>query len=244
MDKYDNNEVAENMDDFSQPEPQHPTLDEVTGNNEVIMPVELKKGMKLITDACGKVVDASVSIQAIGDGIGKFLLNEDGTIRDFTNKAELEAMRKQVNDGIGRIVGYARAMNEAMAATQRRINDAISSWPSEIIAHFDKDDRESLDNLHRDLWWERCIMWTYVMGATIFLCISFGNIIRYDRQKEDMREWLQENAEAINFGRFAKEHLPKSYIIWNQMKEDGQAPGEDDILSEQQKFYLEKELKE
>ena len=227
MSKYKNNEVAENMDDFSQPESQHPTLDEVTENNEVPMSPEFKKGMKQMTDACRKVVDASVSIQAIGEGIGKFLLNEDGTVRDFTNKTELEANLKQVNEGVCRIVGYARAMNEAMSVNQKRMNDAVSSWPTEINAHFDKKDRESIDNLHKDLWWERCIMWLYVIGASIFLCISFSNIIDCDRQKDDMKKWLKQNTEAINFGRYAKENLPKAYQFWKEEQAESKAENTD-----------------
>ncbi len=55
---------------------------------------------------------------------------------------------------------------------------------------------------------------------------------------------LKQNAEAINFGRYAKENLPKTYRIWNQMKTDNQISGEESILNDQQKFYLEKELRE
>lgn len=56
-------------------------------------------------------------------------------------------------------------------------------------------------------------MWLYIIGAGVFLCISFGNIIDCERQRDNKNEWLQSNAEAISFGRHAKENMPKAYRI-------------------------------
>ena len=86
-------------------------------------------------------------------------------------------------------------------------------------------------------------MWLYIIWASVFLCISFGNIIDCERQRDNKNEWLQSNAEAISFGRHAKENMPKAYRIQNQMEAERQTSDEESALKEQREFYLEKELK-
>ena len=69
------------------------------------------------------------------DGIGRYLLNEDGTIRDFTNYELMKGMHEMLKKGIV-------DMRRSTVAIQKKIEET----PTEMTAHFDKEDMTRLEN--------------------------------------------------------------------------------------------------
>lgn len=86
-------------------------------------------------------------------------------------------------------------------------------------------------------------MWAYVAGATIIAVMSFYTVIDYNDQKKEMKEWLQENQQAVDFGRYAKEHMPKTYQIWLNSEDGRRSADSEAVLKQQRLKRLEEELR-
>ena len=85
-----------------------------------------------LSEPVSKLLEAAEAIKSqaetIGltiDGIGLYLLNEDGTVRDFTNVKLMNDIGKKVDDGLS-----------AMNANATNIEESIKNMPTQIDATF------------------------------------------------------------------------------------------------------------
>ena len=162
------------------------------------------------------------------DGIGRYLLNEDGTVRDFTNAELMESTSKNVNQGV-------QQMNNNAAS----INEKIDKMPTHIDATLTKPAFEAIDQLNDNLRKERCIF----IGAIIFIAI-FAAFVAYKGlqiadKSEKMTQWYEENNEAVLFGRYLRVNENERWRFWHDKWVND--PG---LKEDMNDYFLIEELKE
>ena len=94
-----------------------------TGNSAMDEQSEITK--ELLETAKNLEKNANI-VSSAADGIGRYLLNEDGTIRDFTNYELMKGMHEMLKKGIV-------DMRQNTVAIQK----IIENVPTEMTAHFD-----------------------------------------------------------------------------------------------------------
>ena len=156
---------------------------------------EMLKAAKKLTAAAETVTQNSESIGLVANGIGRYLLNEDGTVRDFTNVKLMEETARKVDDGMA-----------TMNAIATSIDDRIKHFPTTIEHSFTNEAFARIRRLNNDLIRERIMF----IGAAVIVAL-FAAFTAYkafgvaDRSKE-LQKWYEENHEAILFGRYLRVH--------------------------------------
>lgn len=144
-------------------------------------------------------------VSSAADGIGRYLLNEDGTIRDFTNYELMKGMHEMLKKGIV-------DMKQNMVAIQK----TIENTPTEMTAHFGKDDVSRLDKLLKYFKWERVFLWIYIAGAAFIMGTCTVKSCSMDKRETELRQWYDANHEAANFGRFIRMQEPERWDYWHK----------------------------
>lgn len=144
-------------------------------------------------------------VSSAADGIGRYLLNEDGTIRDFTNYELMKGMHEMLKKGIV-------DMKQNTVAIQK----IIENTPTEMTAHFDKDDVSRLEKLLKYFKWERVFLWIYIAGAAFIMGICTVKSCSLDKRETELRQWYDANHEAANFGRFIRMQEPERWDYWHK----------------------------
>ena len=144
-------------------------------------------------------------VSSAADGIGRYLLNEDGTIRDFTNYELMKGMHEMLKKGIV-------DMRQNTVAIQK----IIENTPTEMTAHFDKDDVSRLDRLLKYFKWERVFLWFYIAGAAFIMGTCTVKSCSLDKRETELRQWYDANHEAANFGRFIRMQEPERWDYWHK----------------------------
>ena len=139
------------------------------------------------------------------DGIGRYLLNEDGTIRDFTNYELLKGMHEMLKKGIV-------DMRRSTEAIQKKIEET----PTEMTAHFDKENMTRLEKLLKYFKWERAFLWVYIACAAFLMGSFTVKSCSLDKKEADLKQWYDANHEAANFGRFIRMQEPERWDYWHK----------------------------
>ncbi len=113
-------DYAEDMDSSESDDIVPQTLDDsIPGTSD------LTEATKKLTATADVIIEKADTIGVTIDGIGRWLLNEDGTIRDFTNVELMNDIGKKVSDGLS-----------AMNANAEKIENCIKKLPVKIDATF------------------------------------------------------------------------------------------------------------
>lgn len=96
----------------------------------------LSEPVSKLLEAAEVIKSQAETIGLTIDGIGRYLLNEDGTIRDFTDRKLMQQIGMDVDKGI-------RMMNQ----TAENIRKEVGDFPRGLTAHFSKEDTGKLDTL-------------------------------------------------------------------------------------------------
>ena len=139
------------------------------------------------------------------------LLNDDGTMKDFTHSAEI----RNLIDKTGKMQQQAEAA----------FYEIIKSIPTKVVARLSDDDRKTLASNFRS-WKDVFRLYLpsiAIVGFTVGI-ILMGSIMLYafasDKKEayelriEQLDRWYDENAEAVAFGQFYRENFPKNYHQW------------------------------
>lgn len=139
------------------------------------------------------------------------LLNDDGTMKDFTHSAEI----RNLIDKTGKMQQQAEAA----------FYEIIRSIPRKIVASLSDDDRKTLASNFRS-WKDVFRLYLpsiAIVGFTVGI-ILMGSIMLYafasDKKEayelriEQLDRWYDENAEAVAFRQFYRENFPKNYHQW------------------------------
>ena len=173
-----------------------------TGNSAMDEQSEITK--ELLETAKNLEKNANI-VSSAADGIGRYLLNEDGTIRDFTNYELMKGMHEMLKKGIV-------DMRQNTVAIQK----IIENVPTEMTAHFDKDDVSRLEKLLKYFKWERCFLWVYIAGAAFIMGTCTVKSCSLDKRETELRQWYDANHEAANFGRFIRMQEPERWDYWHK----------------------------
>jgi len=167
-------------------------------------PSEMLKAAKQMTAAADTITRHAETMGLAVDGIGRYLLNEDGTVRDFTNKKLMESTSKNVNQGV-------QQMNNNAAS----ISEKVEKMPTHIDATFTEPAFEAIGQLNDNLRKER-----YIFFGAIILIAFFAAFVAYKGlqiadKSEKLTQWYEDNNEAILFGRYLRVNENDRWRFWH-----------------------------
>ena len=164
-----------------------------------------------LSEPVSKLLEAAEAIKSqaetIGltiDGIGRYLLNEDGTIRDFTDRKLMQLIGMDVDKGI-----------RMMTQTAENIRKEVGDFPRGLTAHFSKEDTGKLDTLLKYFKKERFVSWLYIGIAVLSMMTCTVKSCSYDERKDELEQWYDANQEAANFARFMRLQEPDRWKYWH-----------------------------
>ena len=216
-------DYAEDMDSSESDDMVPQTLDDSIPDTS-----DLAEATKKLTATADVMIEKADTIGVTIDGIGRWLLNEDGTIRDFTNVKLMNDIGKKVDDGLA-----------AMNTNAENIENSIKNMPTQINATFSRSAFDAIYKLNENLRLERII---FIVAAVIVAAIAaftFYKGYAVSERSEELSRWYEENNEAILFGRYLRVNENERWRFWHDKWVND--PGLKEDMSD---YYLMKELKE
>ena len=189
---------------------------------------ECAKAVKKMSASADTITKHAETIGLVVDGIGRYLLNEDGTVRDFTNVKLMNEMAKKVDDGLS-----------AMNTNATNIENSIKKMPVEINATFTEPAFDAIDTLNRNLRLERIIFIAAALIVAAFAAFTFYKGYAVSERSEELSQWYKENNEAILFGRYLRVNENDRWKFWHDKWVND--PGLKEDMSD---YFLIKELEE
>ncbi len=196
--KKRNQDYAEDMDFSQSDDMEMRTLDDYSSD-------DVTKSVKQLAVSADTIVKHTEKLGLTVDGIGRYLLNEDGTVRDFTNAQLMNDTAKHVDEGVQKMTNHAASFGEK-----------IDKMPVEIDATFTGPSFEAIRRLNRNLVIERII---FVVAAVIIFAFAGYTYYRYARvaeQSDKLTRWYDENREAILFGQYLRIHENQRWSYWHK----------------------------
>ncbi len=216
-------DYAEDIDSSESDEMVPQTLDDSVPDTS-----DLTEATKKLEATANILIDKADTIGVTIDGIGRWLLNEDGTIRDFTNVKLMNDIGKKVDDGLS-----------AMNANATNIEESIKNMPTHIDATFSRSAFDAIYKLNGNLRLERII---FIVAAVIVAAIAaftFYKGYAVSERSEELSRWYEENNEAILFGRYLRVNENDRWRFWHDKWVND--PGLKEDMSD---YFLIEELKE
>lgn len=140
------------------------------------------------------------------------LLNDDGTMKDFTHSAEIRNLIEKTG----------KMQQQAEAA----FYEIIKSIPTKVVARLSDDDRKTLASNFRS--WKDVIrlylpsiaivgftVGIILMGSIMLYVFAADKKETYEQRISQLDRWYDDNAEAVAFGQFYRENYPKQYRQWH-----------------------------
>ena len=216
-------DYAEDMDSSESDDMVPQTLD-----NSIPDTSDLAEATKKLTATADVMIEKADIIGVTIDGIGRWLLNEDGTIRDFTNVKLMNDIGKKVDDGLA-----------AMNVNATNIEESIKNMPTQIDATFSASAFAAIYRLNKNLRLERIF---FIVAAVIVAAIAAFTFYKESaviERSEELSRWYEENNEAILFGRYLRVNENDRWRWWHDKWVN------DPVLKEDMNdYFLIEELKE
>lgn len=140
------------------------------------------------------------------------LLDDDGSIKDFTHSTEIRELIEETR----------KQQERAKAA----LTAVLRSVPTSVKAELSEEDRKRLDSNFKN-WKDvfRLYIPTFGIIALAIGLILTGSLMlmntasdtkrEYEQRISQLDRWYDDNAEAISFGQFYRENYPKQYRQWH-----------------------------
>ena len=215
-------DYAEDMDSSESDDMVPQTLDDSVPDTS-----DLVEATKKLEATAGILIDKADTMGVTIDGIGRWLLNEDGTIRDFTNVKLMNDIGKKVDDGLS-----------AMNTNAANIEDSIKKMPVQIDATFSGPAFEAIRRLNKNLRLERIIFICAAIIVTAFAAFTFYKGYAVSERSEELSQWYEENNEAILFGRYLRVNENDRWRFWHDKWVND--PG---LKEDMSNYFLMEELK-
>ena len=216
-------DYAEDMDSSQSDDMVPQTLDDSIPDTS-----DLAEAAKKLTATAEKMMEKADTIGVTIDGIGRWLLNEDGTIRDFTNVKLMNDVGKKVDDGLS-----------AMNANATNIEESIKKMPVVIDATFTGPAFEAICKLNKNLRLERIFFIVATVIVAAIGAFTFYKGIAVSERSEELSRWYEENNEAILFGRYLRVNENDRWRYWHDKWVSD--PG---LKEDMNDYFLLEELKE
>ena len=191
-------------------------------------PSEMLKAAKQMTAAADTITRHAETMGLAVDGIGRYLLNEDGTVHDFTNAELMESTSKNVNLGV-------QQMNNNAAS----ISEKIDKMPTHIDATFSRPAFDAIYQLNDNLHKERYIFIGAIILVAIFAAFVAYKGLQIADKSEKLTQWYKDNNEAILFGRYLRVNENDRWRFWHYKWVND--PG---LKEDMNDYFLIEELKE
>ena len=216
-------DYAEDMESSESDDKVPQTLD-----NSIPDTSDLAEATKKLTATADVMIEKADTIGVTIDGIGRWLLNEDGTVRDFTNVKLMNDIGKKVDNGLA-----------AMNTNAENIENSIKNMPTQINATFSRSAFDAIYKLNENLRLERII---FIVAAVIVAAIAaftFYKGYAVSERSEELSRWYEENNEAILFGRYLRVNENDRWRFWHDKWVND--PGLKEDMSD---YFLMEELKD
>lgn len=178
-----------------------------------------KKTVTALTDIVERLEKTADSKEAIVKNeeelagvIFDTLLDDDGSIKDFTHSTEIRELIEETR----------KQQERAKAA----LTAVLRSVPTSVKAELSEEDRKRLDSNFKN-WKDvfRLYIPTFGIIALAIGLILTGSLMlmntasdtkrKYEQRISQLDRWYDDNAEAISFGQFYRENYPKQYRQWH-----------------------------
>lgn len=183
-----NQDYAEEMDFSQSADMVVERLDETTND-------DLKAIVKETSANAKSLTKYSETLGLAIDGIGRYLLNEDGTTRDFTNKKLMDDTAKKVDEGLNQ-----------MNANAENIGTKIGQIPQTIPAELSLDSKARIADLSAHIKWVLIAFVVFVVIVALAAGYTTYRTAMVNERSEKITQWYEDNRDAILFGR---------YVRWN-----------------------------
>ena len=165
---------------------------------------EMLQAARLMTDAAETINKNSETIGLVANGIGRYLLNEDGTVRDFTNVKLMNEMVRLVNEGMATLNACAISIDER-----------IKKMPTTFHHDLTEKAYEEIRRLNKNLRMERIIFVGAFVLVAIFAAFTAYKGFQIADKSGKLNQWYEENNEAILFGRYLRLHDNDRWKWWH-----------------------------
>jgi len=216
-------DYAEDIDSSQSDDMVPQTLD-----NSIPDTSDLVEATKKLVATADVMIEKADTIGVTIDGIGRWLLNEDGTIRDFTNVKLMNEMGKKVDDGLS-----------AMNTNATNIENSIKKMPVKIDATFTGASFYAIHKLNKNLHLERIIFFGAAIIVAAIAAFAFYKGYAVNERSDKLSQWYEENNEAILFGRYLRVNENERWRFWHDKWVND--PGLKEDMSD---YFLMEELKE
>lgn len=192
-----NQDYAEDMDFSQSSDMEVETLSDTTSDDLKAVVKELSADVKAVTkynETLGLAID----------GIGRFLLNEDGSTRDFTNKELMDETAKKVDAGL-----------KQMNANAQNIHNRIEQFPTHMEHSLAPSSILVMDDFNSNMRFQRLMFIIAVVVIALFAGYTAFRYYDVAKRSEEMSQWYEENREAIVFGRYLRMHENGLWKRWH-----------------------------
>ena len=181
-------DYAEDMDFSQSDDMEVQSLSDIT-------PDDLEAEVKELSADAKALTKYTETLSLAIDGIGRFLLNEDGTVKDFTDKALMDATAKKVANGL-----------TAMNTNAVNISNKIDKIPKTVTAELSYDTTIRLHDISDNLRWIIIVFAIFVVLIAGLGGYTLYQYTKVNERSENLTQWYEDNRESILFGR---------YVRWN-----------------------------
>lgn len=185
---------------------------------------EMLKAARQMTASSDTIIRNTETIGLAVDGIGRYLLNEDGTVRDFTNIMQLKAVSQEVKDGL-----------KAITTSAENIGKKVDSFPRSIehTHNYSEYAIDMIETLNKNLRFERIMTIVGVALAVVLLAITGFRAAAVSDKSAELAAWYEKNRKAVVFGQYLRLKENDRWRYWQeQWKKD---PGLDKQMYE---YYM------
>ena len=167
-------------------------------------PSEMLKAAKQMTASADTITRHAETMGLAVDGIGRYLLNEDGTVRDFTNKELMDETAKKVDAGL-----------KQMNANAENIHNRIEQFPTHIEHKLAPSSILVMDDFNENMRFQRLMFIIAVVVIALFAGYTAFRYFDVAKKSEEMSQWYEENNEAVLFGRYLRVNENDRWRFWH-----------------------------
>lgn len=213
VDKIETDEWDNGIEDDLSPSKK--SLDDIVDADKKELGIN-KSDIERLIQASEEMRRAAEQIIGIGQDFCSLFVTETGQLKDFTDKEGRKNLQKAVENLQKQVDGIEPTMHDHEERTKALCQETLHAIPSEITTQFCKQDRTRLDFFQDKLnkYGKAVIVGLVITGIVLGIAMYIGAI--NTKYANELKEIENENAQALEFGKFMRENNPKTWNRWQQ----------------------------
>jgi hypothetical protein len=148
-------------------------------------------------------------ISGLIEAFSNAFLDKEGQVKDLTDKEGREQDRQFM-------LGVQDKVEKLLANFGQAVKDFARRAAMPCEAELAEKDMKEIARMNN--FFEKSFYYFvgWMLAASLVCCIGIAMISSASNKKSDLERWYRQQAEAITFGNYAIQNLPKSYKIWKE----------------------------